>query len=467
MIKTNTKRSGQASTPQTVTGPIKLKSGAGSIQITTTNKKISAHGGQAAFAAFLVGQRLRETLAGLLPQRPTSPNALAPVEIALGFMAAVLAGADKLTRVGWLRGDPVLPEVLNLRRLPSQSTLSRFFSGFRTVGHSLGCFQPLWRWAMERLPRRSQGYTLDLDSTTLLHEDGHQEGVRVGYTRVGLKPCLHPLLAVLAEARLCAQFWLRPGDAHCAHNVMAFTETLLLNLPAHVGLRLVRADAGFQNDAWLSLLEQKGLRYIVVADLSVRVKSLIRSRKLWQPTGLDGLEVADEIYHSKHASRPRRMILLRRRINSGRGGGKMLFDCPGYQYQALLTNLGPEVPALQVWRDYNGRAQMENVIKELKGGFGLPGFCCRKFFPTEAVLSLAVFTYNLYQLFCRQVGMLGPATITTARYRLFHCAAILSRRHNQTTLALAIPPPARAWWTQLWQRLLPLQPNCDAVALAL
>ena len=165
------------------------------------------------------------------------------------------------------------------------------------------------------------------------------------------------------------------------HNVMAFTETLLLNLPAHVGLRLVRADAGFQNDAWLSLLEQKGLRYIVVADLSVRVKSLIRSQKHWQPTGLDGLEVADEIYHSKHASRPRRMIILRRRINSGRGGGKMLFDCPGYQYQALLTSLGPEVAALEVWRDYNGRAQMENVIKELKGGFGLPRLLLPEVFP--------------------------------------------------------------------------------------
>ncbi len=452
-MRTNTTRSGQASTPQTVTPAVKLKLGGKTIQITTTDRKLSAHAGQAAFAAFLSHLELRPTLARLLPQRPSSPNALAPVEIALGFMAGVLAGADKLTRVGWLRGDPVLPEVLELKRLPSQSTLSRFFGGFRHVGHSLGCFQPLWRWAMEQLPQRREGYTLDLDSTALLHEDGHQEGVKVGYTRVGLKPCLHPLLAVLAEARLCAQFWLRPGDAHCAHNVRAFTETLLANLPTHLSVRLVRADAGFQNDAWLSLLEQKSLPYIVVADLSVRVKSVIRSQKHWQPTGLEGLEVADQIYHSKHASRPRRLVLLRRRMDSGRGGGKMLIDCPGYQYQALLTNLPPSTAALDVWRDYNGRAAMENVIKELKNGFGLPGFCCHKFFATEAVLSLAVFTYNLYQLFCRHVGLLGPAPIATARYRLFHCAGILSRRAKQVTLALAIPPPKRPWWTNLWRRL--------------
>lgn len=462
-MRTNTTRSGQASTPRTVTPAVKLKLGGKTIQITTTNRQLSAQAGQAAFAAFLAQMKVRPMLARLLPQRPTSPNALAPVEIALGFMAGVLAGADKLTRVAWLRGDPVLPEVLELKRLPSQSTLSRFFGGFRHLGHTLDCFQPLWHWAMERLPRRREGYTLDLDSTALLHEDGHQEGVKVGYTRAGLKPCLHPLLAVLAEARLCAQFWLRPGDAHCAHNVLAFTETLLINLPAHVSVRLVRADAGFQNDAWLSLLEQKNLPYIVVADLSVRVKSVIRSQKQWHPTGIDGLEVADLIYHSKHASRPRRLVLLRRRIDSGRGGGKLLIDCPGYQYQALLTSLGPQVAALDVWRDYNGRAGMENVIKELKNGFGLPGFCCQKFFATEAVLSLAVFTYNLYQLFCHHVGLLDCATIATARYRLFQCAGILSRRANQVTLALAIPPAKRDWWHQLWHRLThpDSQPQCS------
>jgi hypothetical protein len=48
--------------------------------------------------------------------------------------------------------------------------------------------------AMMRLPSLHGGYSLDLDSTRLLHEDGHQEGVTVGYTRLGNKPCLHPLL---------------------------------------------------------------------------------------------------------------------------------------------------------------------------------------------------------------------------------------------------------------------------------
>ena len=53
---------------------------------------------------------------------------------------------------------------------------------------------------------------MDLDSTRLLPKDGQQEGVQGGDTKQGIKPCLHPLVAVLAEVRLVAQLWLRPGN---------------------------------------------------------------------------------------------------------------------------------------------------------------------------------------------------------------------------------------------------------------
>ena len=87
------------------------------------------------------------------------------------------------------------PELIGIKRIASQSVLSRFFQGFNPAAANLRRFRPLWHWGLNRLPSAKGGYTLDLDSTRLLHEDGHQEGVAVGYTRQGLKPCLHPPLA--------------------------------------------------------------------------------------------------------------------------------------------------------------------------------------------------------------------------------------------------------------------------------
>jgi len=463
-VKNEARKNHSARSHQTVTEVLKVPFGRKSIQIRTTDQRLSGHAGQSTFWAYFHRVKFREVLAGSLPHRPTSPNAMKPCEIALGFVAGVLAGADKLARVAWLRADPVLPALLDVRRMVSQSTLTRFFQGFGGAAVNLRCFDPLWRWCMDRLPSRKEGYTLDLDSTALLHEDGHQQGVRSGYTRVGLKPCLHPILAVLAEVKLVAGFWLRSGNAPSASNVVAFTCALLAQLPRQVRLTLVRADSGFCQEAWLALLEARQLPYIVVAQLSVRLQSIIRSQTHWMATGMPGLEVAEVEHHGINWSRPRRIILIRRRLKEGRSaGGKTLFDLPGYHFQALVTSLGHEVCSLNVWRRYNVRADVENVIKELDYGFGLPTFCCQSFWATEAVLSLAVIAYNLAQLFLRHIGWLDKVTVQTLRFRLWSSAGLISLSQGRHTLRLGIPKAHRLWWNTLWQKILSPFPNCNAV----
>ena len=89
---------------------------------------------------------------------------------------------------------------------------------------------------------------------------------------------------MLEEAKLVAQFWLRPGNAHGTSNVIACTLDLLDNLPRYLRLRLIRADSGFHYDPWLALLEAKGLRSIVVADLSRRLQSFIKKQTPGEPT---------------------------------------------------------------------------------------------------------------------------------------------------------------------------------------
>ena len=177
----------------------------------------------------------------------------------------------------------------------------------------------------------------------------------MGYTRKGLKPCLKPLLAVLEEAKLVAQFWLRSGNAPCASNVVSFTLELLSNLPRHLRLRLVRADSGFCEDRWLSLLEERRLAYIVVAVLHHKITSLLRQETPWWPSAVPGTDVAEVIYRGARWSRGRRLILIRHRLSTKtRTGGRMLIECPGYAYQALVTSLPAAVPPIEVWRDYAG-----------------------------------------------------------------------------------------------------------------
>jgi Transposase DDE domain group 1 len=464
-MKSSQRKSHTASTHQTVTEEIKLRTGKKTIKIGMTDQKLSAHAGQATFWGFVHLRKFRQVLGGVLQFPITSPNALKPVEIALSFITGVLAGADKLTRIAHLRHDPLLPELVEVERFPSQSTLTRFLARFDGAAKNLRSFRPLWRWVMERLPSHRGGYSLDLDSTELLHEDGHQEGVKVGYTRSGLKPCLHPLLAVLEEAKVVVQFWLRAGNAPSASNVISFTLDLLANLPRHIRLRIVRADSGFCQEAWLALLESQKLSYIVVAQLSVKLRRLVSKGTVWLPTVVEGTEVADILYQSLNWTKARRIILIRHRVkDKKRAGGKLLIDCPGYAFQALVTNLPLSVCAIDVWRDYNGRAGIEGVIKQLDYGFGLPKFCCKRFWATEAALSLAVMTYNLAVLFQRHLGWLDRVDISTLRYRLFATAGIISQTHGATTIRLGVAVENRPWWRRIWQKILSELPNCNAVA---
>ena len=461
----NTPSEGIGPVHQTVAGEYEFKNGRKTIAVKFTQQRLSPHAGSATFWGWLRPSGWVETLSEVLPHAaPRSNNHLRPLAKALAFCHGLLCEARKLTHVAYLRRDPLVPELLGIRRVASESSLSRFFAGFRSAGANLRCFRPLWQWCAGQLPSRPEGYTLDLDSTRLLHEDGHQQGVATGYTREGLKPCLHPLLAVLAEVRLVAQLWLRAGNTACANNVAAFFLDLWEHRPSHLRLRAVRADAGFCTPELLALWERLQLPYVVVAALNLSIQKLLRRGLEWQATEVPGTEVAEMEYQATRWPHPRRLVLIRHRVaEPGERGGKRLFELPGYRFQALVTSLPATIAPLAVWRYYNGRADCENVIKELREGFALPTLCLRSFWATEAALSLATLTYNLSVLFQRHLGWQKKVTIHTLRYWLFVTAGVLSHPRGKTTIKLAVPTRERGWWRRLWDKILSPLPNCNAV----
>ena len=463
-MKTSSKHPDESATQRVAKNFIRLQTGGEQIQIGFTDQKVTPHGGLSAFISFLHWHRWGRLLSQLLPQS-RSNNRYRAEDLALGFVVGILSGAKKLTQVAFLRRDAAIPRLLQIEAIGSEPTLSRFFGRFDGAGSNLRTFGPLWQWCMDRLPSRAGGYTLDLDSTQLLHDDNQQaQGVRTGHTPQGLKRCLNPLLAFLAEPKLVAGFWLRPGNTVSFNNVIAFTLWVLQLLPRQVRIGLVRADAGFCLQEWLDLLETQRLSYIVVGKLHEPVRNLLRKEQNWEPTEIQGTEVSQCIYQGPDWPQARRVILVRHRdLPNKRSGGKTLLDVPGYRFQVLVTNLSWEVQPLEVWRRYNGRAGSENVIKELDADFGLPQICLKKFWSTEAALALTIVAYNLCTLFQRHLGWMDKVTANTLRFRLFSTGGILSRTGGITTLRLAVADHERSWWQRLFEKLLSPFPNCNAV----
>jgi hypothetical protein len=445
---------------QTVRLNLDTKDRTSSIRICFTDQRLSAHGGMIVWSHFLHQKRFRHQLRQVLPHAPTSPNAYDPTDVALGYVGGILCGADKLSRVAWLQSDPAVAEVLGVEAVASQSTLSRFFAAFSQK--SCQALSGLPREAVYRLPSARAGYTLDLDSWALLHEDGHQEGVAVGYTRHGLKPCQRPLIAGLAEAKMIANYWLRPGNTACVNGAAEFLRQTVTTLPHHIRIGLVRGDAGFGDASVQNVCVELGLNFIFVAKMKQKVQALCRhGEEHWQATEVAGIAVQEV-----ELDQPgRRLIVVRQRVaERPQAGGKTLFELDGYRFQALVTNLPRSVDALAVWRRYNGRADLENRIRELGEQFGIKRLCVEKFWGTEAMHHLAIAAYNLCVLLQRRLGQLEKCELNTLRWRLFGRAAVWSRAAGKATLKLAVRgEEARRWWREILAKLTaPL--NCHAVA---
>lgn len=450
--------------------------GGGEVHLGLTRKPITAWGGMAVFAAFCETVGLRPALdAALACLGRTSNNALPASDHFLAFMAGVLTGATRFLHLERLRSDTPLREFFGIRRFCAPSTYTRFFLAFGAQARE-DVFSALTRWSLALLPVREAGYTLDLDST-VLERFGEQEGVLPGYNpRRHGRPTHHPLLAGLAETKWILHGWLRAGNAASANNVRAFLEECLALVDGLVKLRLVRADNGFFDGKLLDFLEAKGLPYLVKARMTKSVKLAVLGISEWTRVG-KGIEVAEARIRLLGWSRERRLVVIRQEVatKETKALGKRLLEVKGYTFQAIVTSLEAEgMDATTAYRTYNGRADFENRIKELKAGCGLEGFCMDSFIATECVLRSLCLIHNLVQHFQDRIG-LRPAdapkqdgkrhVLETLRHTLFTCAAVLGRSGRNKVLRLSATDAWLSRFHAALTRLLAPIPNCKAAPI--
>lgn len=311
-----------------------------------------------------------------------------------------------------------------------------------------------YRWLFDYLPALSQ-VTLDLDSTVITR-NGEQEGATRGYNpnKPG-RMSHHPLLAFVAEARLVANFRLRPGNTAGSNNVVQFLESTLANL-GEKKVGLLRADSGFYSNAFLSDLENKSIQYVISAKMTQPIQRKLYQIENWWALET-GLELAQISYQAEDWGLPRRMIVVRQSVTErqrAKGKNLNLFAhdpaIQGWRYSAFVTNL--TLPPLQVWRIYRGRADCENSIKELKYDFGLDAFNMHNFWVTEAALCFAMLAYNLMSVF-RQAVMRTRVqhTLTTLHGQILAVSGAWSAK-DKKHLLLTLTRKRRAWFSGLWEQ---------------
>jgi Transposase DDE domain group 1 len=399
-----------------------------------TQRAVTPFGGMAVFIGFLQQIELLDQIRTHMPIRWRSHNRIDPAATFTAFLIAVLVGARRFVHANWLRGDRALHALLGMVRFPSDDTIRNLFRRFgMSEVHQL--YGPLSEWQMQRLPKRVEGYSLDLDST-VFERYGEQEGSLKGHNpRKHGRPSHHPVLAVLAEAHFLLHGWLRSGNCGPARGVVEFLKEALALWKQRQTIRVVRADSGFFDDELLSFLEERRLPYIVVARMTPWVQRAAQRVQQWQQ--LDENYAVGEFWLQLCTWKTqRRFIAVRERVRESRPSvGRKLIDVPGYTFRVFVTS--QTQAAEEVWRDYNRRADVENRIAELKHDLGADGFCMQKFYATEAAFRAVLLVFNLLAEFQRAAGLPGYRKPATLRTQILTCGAILGRAGRRLVLHLS------------------------------
>jgi Transposase DDE domain group 1 len=237
------KSSGNQAPDEVVPKPMKIGA---STPYDFQGSNMTPYGGLLPVAAMLEKLQFRE----LVEQHVTIKRlttSMPGFRFIVAMILALYVGFSRLNHLQFLEREPMLTSILEVSKLPVQSTFWRFLSWLHLVVArqlvEVGRQMRLRVWQAAHVAL--EDVILDTD-TTVQTVYGHQMGARKGYnpTHRG-KKSYQPILTFLAETREYIAGELRKGDRPTGKQIEAHLKSVFAALPESVKRRYGRADSGF------------------------------------------------------------------------------------------------------------------------------------------------------------------------------------------------------------------------------
>lgn len=304
---------------------------------------------------------------------------------------------------------------------------------------------------LRRLKRK--GYTLDIDATFI---EAHKDGAKYSYHK---KPGYYPMTGWLAEEELCLGYEFREGNESPSGGNLEFIKFCERQLPAGKKIGLVRSDSAAYNSHVVGYCQQTDKRFVISASKDSAVKTTIAnlSDSSWRDLPGDlGIGQYAETVHafSNEKIKAFRLIVIRRPYQLtiiGENGEECVEESE--RYFAYATDLRSS--AVEVIRTYNERGQCENLIKELKIGYGMERMPCGDCTANSVWFGLGVIAYNLGQAL-KLMALCGDwikRKVVTLRWRIYNTAGKLIRHAGQAILKISGGEEKRALFERVRRKL--------------
>lgn len=353
-----------------------------------------------------------------------------------------VVGEDRIFALEALSADRLFVHLAG-GAIPSLDTVYRDLRRMDQPG--LGSMEEMMAaHGLAALPSSIRHVHVDLD-TTVEPLFGCQEGALPGPNpRYHGRNSYHPMLGIVAETGTCIGAELRPGDRGFGEadvpTILRWIERLRGSISAQT-LITARMDAAGDCSELLEKLDDGAVRFIVKLRWNETLLGHALTHERWSITNRDALDHPTErvavlpFARAEWTKRkmPFRVIALR---STERRSGQQLriWDDPDESVQFYVTN-DWLTPPEEIPFEYDGRAEIETVIRDLKNGLGLGKVPSESFDANHAMFLIKLLAHNLLRRFVAETApRLAYWRTPWARRALILRPARLLRSGRQWTL---------------------------------
>jgi hypothetical protein len=370
------------------------------------------------------------------------------------LVALVVVGGRRISHVAYLGNDPLVGRFAGLKRIPNETTISRWLKKFRMpmVGRLQELNARIVALMVRALPVKT--LTIDVDGTVV------STGQKVGGALRGFNPhrrkvpSYYPITAMAAETGHVLRVQNRAGNVHDGKASIKFLRDVFQQVRETLGssYRLVfRFDAAFFMEPVFRLLHARGADYAIKVPFWnwLDMKSHVHGRKRWARATED-VDFFEKAITAKPWGLTFRVVFYRRKVNhpSRKNFQLDLFDPADghYEYSAVATTLSYD--GTQLWHFMAGRGVQEKIIGELKDGLAFDSVPTNHYQANSAWQQIVALVHNLLTNFQietgapsrkrtrKKTGLFRLKRIRTLRFELFNLAGQILRPAGTTILRL-------------------------------
>ena len=430
-------------------------------KLESTDDTITSQAGLVVFGEFLHSLNLAKEIDRAFG-KPGSGAGYRASSYVLPLLLMLEGGGRSLCDLRMIARDKGLLELLAIGEVPSTDAFGRWLRRMGASDTGLSALESVLDRVLAvlgktlRKRRKKAGLspvrevTLDIDASQIVAEKADAL-----WTYKGEKGYM-PLVGHVKElSGMVIHEEFREGNVSPGAEHVPFLKDCLRRLPSGIRVARFRADSASYQSSVINFCQERGIRFVIGADLDVAVRKTIEMipESDWRPWQ-DG-HIAETVHTMNKTHNAFRLIVVRRRVQNSLPGMEEEGEAsPDVRYKVLATS-HKEIPEWVVaWYKQRGEAS-ENRIKELKIGFGMERMPSGETKANGIFFRIGVLAYNLFLLFRGQIldESFQRAQVQTVRWQIYQMAGKVVRHAGVLVLKVAedVLVPFRSFRERCWR----------------